>query len=191
MSDQAETLVDKNENNNVNTELIIAQKGKLIETIKTYCKNKRFHEFLKNEGIEFNYEKFNNMSVENLQLTLTNIQYAIKSKNQQSLFDITLLTTLKALESTIAKATSLQIKGTVEKTFADEHFLDVLEQLKIKRGIGNIKIPPELEIGYILLSNAFITHKLQSIQQVPQTMKRPKQPKQSDLSVLDEPYIEK
>ena len=136
---------------------------KLIYSIKHFENNKRFGNYLKNEcKHNFDENYLRKLSIEELKLELEKQTVAISNKNNSSLIDSSLEKFIEFVENIVHNKTKYKIKGTTQKLFADDHFLDLLEIIKLKYNIPFMKLDPALEISLIILQTAFITHQANS-----------------------------
>lgn len=135
------------------------EKIKLIYQIQYFGKNKRFGDYLKND-CKHNFDEgyLRKLTIEELKLELEKQTVALSNKNNNSLIDSSLEKFIEFVENIVHNKTKLKIKGTTQKLFADDHFLDLLEIIKLKYNIPFIKMDPILEISLIILQTAFITH---------------------------------
>ena len=136
---------------------------KLIYQIQHFSKNKRFGEYLKNEcKHNFDENYLRKLSIDELKLELEKQSIALSNKNNNSLIDSSLEKFIEFIENIVHNKTKYKIKGTTQKLFADDHFLDVLEIIKLKYNIPFLKMDPMLEISLIILQTAFIQHQANS-----------------------------
>jgi len=139
------------------------EKIKLIYQIQHFGNNKRFGEYLKNEcHHNFDEAYLRKLTIEELKLELDKQSIALSNKNNNSLIDNSLEKFIEFVENIVHNKTRYKIKGTTEKLFADDHFLDLLEILKLKYNIPFLKMDPMLEISLIILQAAFIQHQANS-----------------------------
>lgn len=135
------------------------EKMKLIYQIQHFGKNKRFGEYLKNE-CKHNFEEgyLRKLTIDELKLELEKQTVALSNKNNNSLIDSSLEKFIEFVENIVHNKTKLKIKGTTQKLFSDDHFLDLLEIIKLKYNIPFVKLDPVLEISLIILQTCFIQH---------------------------------
>jgi hypothetical protein len=140
------------------------EKASLIFRIQFYGNNKRFGSYLKEEcNLNFNESHLKGMSIEELQLQIEKINLLLSNKSNNNVVDMIGEGGLTFLENIITNKTKYKINGTTNKLFKDEHFLDLLELLKLKYNLPTIKLDPAVEILFLVVQTAFLTHQMNSV----------------------------
>lgn len=134
------------------------EKAKLVMAIQAYGNNQRFGKYLRDQGHRFDESHLKHMTVSDLQFELEKQEVALSSKQNGGLVDIGIKNGLYALESMACKSGKFKINGTTEKLYMDEHFLDLVERVKIKYTLPFVKMDPVLELALCIGQTAFICH---------------------------------
>jgi hypothetical protein len=67
---------------------------------------------------------------------------------------------MKVLEKIVHARTRCKLDGTTDACFSDQHFLVLLERVKMKYSIPSINISPSVELGLIVLQTGYLQHTL-------------------------------
>ena len=83
---------------------------------------------------------------------------ALANKQNNNLIDNGLKNCLSFVENMIHDKTKFKIQGTSEKLWADDHFLELLERVKLKYNVPFLKMDPLLELSLVVGQTALICH---------------------------------
>lgn len=135
------------------------EKMKLIYSIQSFGKNKRFGDYLKNE-CQHNFSEgyLRKLTIEELKLELEKQQAALSNRNNSSLIDSSLEKFLQFAETMVHNKTKYKIAGTTQKLYGDENFLDLIEMVKLKYSIPFVKLDPVVELSLVVLQTCWIQH---------------------------------
>ena len=139
-------------------------KAGLIFRIQYYGNNKRFGSYLKNDcDLNFDESFLQRKSVEELEMQIEKINILLSNKSNNNILDIATEGGLNFIETIISAKTKFKINGTTAKLFQDEHFLDLLELLKLKYNVPTLKLDPAVEILFIVLQTGFIQYQTNTV----------------------------
>jgi hypothetical protein len=136
----------------------IENKSSLIFKIQSYGKNKRFGKKLRHAKHNFTSGYLQKKTIDELKLELESIDMTLSDGQNSDFIDNGLKYGLSIVETVISGKTIFQINGTTEKCFLDEHFLDLLERVKYKYGIGSMKLDPLMELILFVGQTALVIH---------------------------------
>jgi hypothetical protein len=162
-----EKLAAKNPKDLTEDEKVIQQKQNLIYKIQKYGNSKRFGDFLRKE-CKFKYDdaSLRKLSVQELQFEYAKQESALGGKSNGTLVDNGIKHTAMLVETMVCNKTPLQVKGTVDKCWTDDHFLDLLERVKLKYSVSPLeKMDPVIECSFILFQTGLLMHKQNTMMQ--------------------------
>ena len=134
-------------------------KAKLIYAIKSYGKNKRFANYLENEcGHNFDEGYLKKMTIDELKLELEKQDVALANKQNTSILDRSVKGGLQFMESLIDQRTKYKVKGTTDRLYEDNAYLDLLERVKIKYNLPFFSMDPVLELSLVIAQTAMVVH---------------------------------
>ena len=136
----------------------VNQKAKLVYAIQNIGKNARFGKYLREQGHRFDDNYLRNLTIKELEFEVEKNNVALGNKSNKGLIDIVIKNGLVMGETVVSNKTQFQIKGTTEILFADDHFLDLLERIKIKHSMPFFDMPPELELALTVAQTALMVH---------------------------------
>lgn len=135
------------------------QKAKLIYSIQQYGKNKRLGTYLRQEcGHRYDDAYLKKLSLPDLQLELEKQEVSLGSRSNGSLIDVVLKNGLTIAENAISSKTKFNISGTTQQLYEDDHYLDLLERIKMKYTMPFIKLDPVMELGLCIAQTAMLVH---------------------------------
>ena len=141
-------------------------KAQLIYAIQSYGKNKRLGPYLANDcGHRFDDKYLSSLSLDNLKLELEKQEVALGSKQNSGLVDQGIKQGLTFAESMIDRTSRFKVKGTTETLYNDDHYLDLLERVKMKYTMPFVKLDPVMELALVIGQTAMITHHANSYRQ--------------------------
>jgi hypothetical protein len=148
-----------NEIKTIAKQSVSGEQKKLIENINQYVNNKRFKEHLKGK---INVNDLESLTVDELNEKLKEIDNILNTRGNQNMIDNGLKMGMIALENIVDGKTNLQVKGTTSACWMNDHFLDKLEQVKIKYGLNlveHMQMDPLLELSLIVFQTGMMCHK--------------------------------
>lgn len=135
------------------------KKAQLIYAIQKIGKNKRFGDYLRDEcGHRFDEAYLSKKSVSELEFEIEKNNVALSHKSNTGMIDVVIKNGMRIGETVVSKKTNLMIEGTTEACFEDEHFLDLLERIKIRHNTPFMQMPPELELALTIAQTAMFIH---------------------------------
>ena len=96
-------------------------------------------------------------------MQIEKINILLSNKSNNNILDIATEGGLNFIETIISAKTKFKINGTTAKLFQDEHFLDLLELLKLKYNVPTLKLDPAVEILFIVLQTGFIQYQTNTV----------------------------
>ena len=73
------------------------------------------------------------------------------------------------IETMACKSSKYKLQGTTETLYGDDHYLDLLERVKMKYATPFITLDPVLELALVIGQTAILTHHQNNFQ-VPATV---------------------
>ena len=135
------------------------EKAKLVYAIQSYGKNKRFGQYLREEcGHCFDSAYLKHLSVQELKLELEKQEVALANKQNHGLMDTGIKNGMLFAENLLCRTTRCKVHGTTRTLYQDEHYLDLLERVKMKHATPFVKLDPVLELALCVGQTAFICH---------------------------------
>lgn len=136
----------------------VNKKAKLIYALQNIGKNKRFSKYLRDQGCRFDEGYLRKLTVKELEFEVEKSNVVLANKSNTGLIDIVVKNGLRTGETLVSSRTQFQIRGTTDILFEDEHFLDLLERIKIKHATPFFDMPPELELALTVAQTALMVH---------------------------------
>ena len=134
-------------------------KAKLIYGIQAYGKNKRLGKYLEQEcGHRFDDKYLKNLSLTELKLELEKQEVALGGKQNNGLIDQGIHNGLLFAENIVVRTSRLNVQGTTEALYKDEHYLDLLERVKMKYTLPFVKLDPVMELALVIGQTAMLCH---------------------------------
>jgi hypothetical protein len=135
------------------------QKAKLIYSIQQYGKNKRLGTYLRQEcGHRYDDAYLSKLTIANLQLELEKQEVALGSRSNGSMIDVVLKNGLTLAENAISSKTKFNITGTTHQLYEDDHYLDLLERVKMKYTMPFVRLDPVMELAMSIAQTAMVVH---------------------------------
>lgn len=141
------------------------QKAKLIYQIQMYGKNSRLGSHLKSAGHRFDESYLRSLSVSDLQLELEKQDVALANRTNNSLIDTGIKGGLSFMETALHNKSKFKVKGTTDKLWQDDHFLDLLERIKLKYNLPFVQMDPMLELIITIVQTGMIMHQTNSFKE--------------------------
>ena len=135
-----------------------ADKVKLVMAIQAYGKNARLGPYLKECGHKFDDSYLKNLSIDDLKFELEKQEVVLGSKQNGGLIDAGIKNGMLFTEQLICKSKRFKVQGTTEKLYTDDHYLDLLERVKIKYTLPFVKLDPVLELTLCIAQTAMLVH---------------------------------
>lgn len=157
------------------------EKQTLIMTIRKYQDNQRFKKFVtKDLGVNDTYGTLNKKSISTLKDILERIRVNLDNRNVDKMLDAMAKNGSVVYEKVLSSW--YDIDGFTDNLFSQESFLDCLEKVKIETNLP--RIPPSVQMGYIVLQTTLLTHELNKSKKPKTEMEGP--PDFEDLVITDE-----
>lgn len=135
------------------------EKAKLIYAIQQYGKNKRFGTYLRQQcNHRFDDVYLRKLSLSELELELDKQEVSLANKSNNSIIDTALKGGLTVAENIVCTKTKFNISGTTEKLYEDDHYLDLLERVKIKYNMPFVTLDPVVELALVIGQTAMLVH---------------------------------
>lgn len=150
------------------------KKQSLLLVLHHYAENKRFAEYLKQVAPKELYSKnLSKKSIEELEEIVVRVRFCVNNKNGGPISDAAIKGVFAYAEMAATRVSRgrVLLQGTTEQLWADEEFLDLLEQLKLEY-LNFAKLDPKLQISLIIARTAFAVN---GINQHNREMKRREQ----------------
>lgn len=135
------------------------EKAKLIYAIQAYGKNKRFGTYLRQDcGHRFDEAYLRKLSFSELEVELEKQEVSLSNKSNSSIIDTALKSGLTVAENVVCTKTKFNVSGTTEKLYEDDHYLDLLERVKMKYNMPFITLDPVMELALVIGQTAMLVH---------------------------------
>ena len=141
----------------------LEKKSKLIYQIQHYGKNKRLGKYLREQGHNFSDSYLRSLSIHELELELKKQDVILANKQNNNIIDKGVEFGLVFIENQVHETTDCKVKGTTEKLFMNDNFLDLLERVKLKYNIPGLQLDPLSEMMLIIIQTAMMTHQINMI----------------------------
>lgn len=104
-------------------------KSEIIENIRHYGRSERFKETLKD--FDFKQKYLESKTIEELNIHLSNIKSAIRSRRKGGIFQATTSSILPTIETVLTKS-GAQVQGLSSEILKDDDMMDLLEEIKLE-----------------------------------------------------------
>lgn len=153
IKDVKETTKDSNTGGNHQ------EKAKLIYAIQAYGKNARLGTYLRQQCCHrFDETYLKKLTLDELKLELEKQEVALGNKQNNGVIDTVLRNGLKVVETVISQRTKFQVHGTTDTLYEDDHYLDLLERVKMKYSLPFVQLDPVLELAMVIGQTGMIMH---------------------------------
>lgn len=134
-------------------------RANLIYKLNTYKKNKRLGPKLRDSGFNLSESHYNSLSVDDLKLEVAKYDMELSRNGAHDIVDHGLKFGLKVGENIVSKRTPLKVEGTCDELFNNDHFLDLLERVKLKYNLGiATQMDPLLELSLVIFQTGLMVH---------------------------------
>lgn len=129
-----------------------------IMSIQNYGNNPRLGKYLKKQGHNFKDSYLKKLSLDDLKLELSKQELALSNKNNTGLLDIGIKNGLNVGEKIISNKTKYNINGLTNELYINDHYLDLLERVKLKYCNISLSVDPILELSLVVAQTAIIVN---------------------------------
>jgi len=133
----------------------IEAKRKRFMIISRYKNSKRFGNWLKTQGFEFNTKGLKDKTVDELENMINDIRFCISTKNTNNMYETGATKGILVLENMLRPV--YKVDGLSQILSNDPMYLDLVEELLLERA-NYVYVKPEYRLLYCVLSSAYIVH---------------------------------
>lgn len=135
------------------------EKAKLIYAIQAYGKNVRLGTYLRQQCCHrFDETYLKKLTLDELKLELEKQEVALGNKQNNGVIDTVLKNGLTVVETMISQRTKFQVNGTTERLYEDDHYLDLLERVKMRYSLPFVQLDPILELALVIGQTGMMVH---------------------------------
>lgn len=130
----------------------------LIRILSAYSRNDILGPHLVAEGIKLDPKKLRRATEKKLEDLLEEVDETLLNKSNSMVTDSVIKTGMYQLESIVHSQSRFKVVGSTNKCFDNEHWRFLLERVKMKHGIGVMKLDPLTELSLLTLQTSALIH---------------------------------
>lgn len=131
---------------------------KAYRTLVAYSRAKHIGPYLRLEGFDLNVKRLRKMKPEKLSDELKEVERCLANNAESAIGNMMVLKGLEVGEEICHNHTRFKIQGTTNKLFENDHWVFLLERVKIKYGMGLGELDPLTEMSLIAFQTMALTH---------------------------------
>jgi hypothetical protein len=133
---------------------VAVARSKLLE----YGKSDILGPYLQKRGHALTDTKVNKLNFAQCTYELESIEVSLCNKGNKEIVDAGILGAMDMIEKQVAQRSRWNVQGTTEKCFKNEHWLFLLERVRLKHSLGIGKLDPVTELSLVTFQTAGMMH---------------------------------
>ena len=136
-----------------------ARKVEIVTLLSAYNQNRILGNYLRNQQkFDLDPVKLRKMRLVDLEELEEMVETVLKNQSHGAFTDSVVAMIMEGLEETTSRHSPYSIQGTTAACFENDHWLFLLERVKVKYNIGMRNLDPATELALVTFQTAALVH---------------------------------